>query len=132
MTVVDFFFSTISNFWGQVLRKIILDRPEGSGRASAAFWGRPGGVREGILGAPGESGGHLGRVLGRLGVILERLFFQSDFGSILCSILIAKRVAKGRLLGRQNGEKIDPKTRLKFKSEKIASWKQLGPILSRF
>ena len=33
-------------------------------------------------GSPGRSGGHLGRVLGGLGAILERLFEQSDFGSI--------------------------------------------------
>ena len=41
-----------------------------------------GGVREGILGAPGGSGGHLGAVSGALEAILERLVEQSDFGSI--------------------------------------------------
>ena len=39
---------------------------------SSNFFGRPGGVREGILGAPGVSRGHFGRVLGGLGAILER------------------------------------------------------------
>ena len=32
--------------------------------------------RQGILGSPEGSGGHLGRVLGGLGAILERLFEQ--------------------------------------------------------
>ena len=41
-------------------------------------------------------------------------------------------VPKGRHLGRQNGAKIDPKTRSKFKSEKVASWDRLGSILGRF
>ena len=49
---------------------------------SSNFLGRPGGVREGILGAPGVSRGHFGRALGGLGAILERLFEQSDFKSI--------------------------------------------------
>ena len=35
-------------------------------------------------------------------------------------------------MGRQNGAKIDPKTRSKFKSEKDASWERLGSILVRF
>ena len=39
---------------------------------------------------------------------------------------------KGRHFGSQNGAKIDPKTRSKFKSEKVASWKRLGPILGCF
>ena len=39
---------------------------------------------------------------------------------------------KGRHLGRQNGAKIDPKTRSKFKSEKDASWERLGSIWVRF
>ena len=47
-----------------------------------SIWGRPGGVREGILGAPGVSRGHFGRVLGSLGAILEPLLEQSDFKSI--------------------------------------------------
>ena len=34
--------------------------------------------------------------------------------------------------GNQNGTKIDPKTRSKFKSEKVASWDRLGSILGRF
>ena len=35
-------------------------------------------------------------------------------------------------MGSQNGAKIDPKTRSKFKSEKVASWDRLGSILGRF
>ena len=50
--------------------------------ASEKPFGPSRGVREGILGAPGGSGGHLGAVLGGLGAILERLFEQSDFKSI--------------------------------------------------
>ena len=78
--------------------------------------GRPGGVREGILGAPGVSRGHFGRVLGGLGAILERLFEQSDFKSIFLSILNAKRVPKGSHFWRQNEAKIDLKTRSKVKT----------------
>ena len=88
MTVVDFvfdIFSTISTFsifpkklTGPDVSENILGRPAGSERAS-------GGVREaswGVLGLSGGSGGHLGRVLGALGAILERPLRQSDFGSI--------------------------------------------------
>ncbi len=50
----------------------------------------------------------------------------------LFSILVAKRVPKGRHFGSQNGAKIDPKTRSKFKSEKVASQERLGSILARF
>ena len=39
---------------------------------------------------------------------------------------------KGRHFGSQNGTKIDPKLRSKFKSEKVASWDRLGSILGRF
>ena len=35
-------------------------------------------------------------------------------------------------MGSQDGAKIDPKTRSKFKSEKVASWDRLGSILGRF
>ena len=75
MTIADFFFysfSTISNFPKKRLGPGASEKPFGPSKA----------VREGILGAPGGSGGHLGRVLGGLGVILERLFEQSNFGSI--------------------------------------------------
>ena len=50
--------------------------------ASEKPFGPSGGVREGILGGPAGSRGHLGTVLGGLGAILERLFDQSNFGSI--------------------------------------------------
>ena len=46
--------------------------------------------------------------------------------------MVAKRVPKGRHFGSQNGTKIDPKLRSKFKSEKVASWDRLGSILGRF
>ena len=78
MTVADFFFyffSTISNF------SIFPKKAAGPGASEKPF-GPSRGVREGILGAPGGSGAHLGAALGRLGAILERLFEQSDFGSI--------------------------------------------------
>ena len=96
MNIVSFFvdFSSIiskfSIYWtvqeepGRLLGGVLGDL-EGS-------WGCPGGSgrRIGrILGALGESWGCLGgsgrclgRVLGGLGVILERLFEQSDFRSI--------------------------------------------------
>ena len=48
-------------------------------RGFGKHFGSTRGVREGILGAPGGSGGHLGRVLGGLGAILERLFEQFNF-----------------------------------------------------
>ena len=47
-------------------------------------------------------------------------------------ILGANRVPKGRHFGSQNGSKIDPKTRSKFKSEKAASWDRLGSMWGRF
>ena len=84
------------------------------------------------MGPPEGSGGHLGRVLGGLGAILEGLFEQFNVRSIFGLILVAKRVPKGRHLESQNGTKIDPKTRSKFKSEKVASWERLGSILVRF
>ena len=94
----------------QMLRERLLGRQGGSGRAS-------GGVQEGSRrrlgepkGCPRGSGGHLGRVLGALGAILERPLAQSDFGSIFGSIWSAKRVPKGRHLRRPKGAKIDPKT----------------------
>ena len=90
----------------------------------------------GLLGALlGASWSLLGRswaVLGRnwngFGRLLEHFIFQLFFGVILG----AKRVPKGRHFGRQNGAKIDPKSRCKFKSEKITSWNRLGSIFARF
>ena len=76
------FFSTISNFSGQMLRKSILGRPGGSGRASGGVRGVSGRPLGRSWGSPGGSGGPLGRVLGALGAILERPLEQSDFGSI--------------------------------------------------
>ena len=90
MTVVDLFFfdmfSTISTFLiflkkvvGPEASESILGRPWGFGRASWGIFGPSEGVRQGILGPPEGSGGHLGRVLGGLGAILERLFEQFSF-----------------------------------------------------
>ena len=39
---------------------------------------------------------------------------------------------KGKHFGSKNGAKIDPKTRSKVKSEKVASQERLGSILGRF
>jgi len=46
-------------------------------------------------------------------------------------ILGAKKVPKGTHFGRQSGAKINPKSRCKFKSEKVTSWSRLGAILGR-
>ena len=64
--------------------------------------------------------------------ILGRHLEQSNFGLVFSSILLAKRVSKGRLFGSPNGTKIDPKMRSKFKIEEIASWDRLGSTLGRF
>ena len=85
-----------------------------------------------ILGGLGGSWGGLGRFWGGLGAILARHVEQPNFRSIFGSILVAERVPTGRLYRSQNGAKIDPKTRSKFKSEKVTSWKRLGSILGRF
>jgi hypothetical protein len=45
---------------------------------------------------------------------------------------VTQRVPKGKHFGSQNVTKIDPKTRSKFKSEKVASWDRLGLTLGRF
>ena len=78
-----------------------------------------------VLGALGPSWPILGPSWGDLGLSWGHLEF---FGLIL----VAKRVPKGRHFGSQNGIKIDPKMRSKFKSEKIASWDRLGSTLGRF
>ena len=60
----------------------VLGRPRRSGRAS---WGIRGGSRRPLgrsWGSPEWSGGRLGRVLGGLRAILERLVEQFNFGSI--------------------------------------------------
>ena len=56
----------------------------------------------------------------------------SHFSQFFGPILGAKKVPKGRHFWWQNGAKIDPKSRCKFKSEKITFWSHLGAILSRF
>ena len=91
MTVVDFvfdMFSTISTFSifpkkliGPDASENILGRPAGSERASGGVRGGSGRPLGGSWGSPGDSGEHLGRVLGALGAILERPLRQSDFGS---------------------------------------------------
>ena len=89
-------------------------------------------VREGIWGRPGGVLGGSWAVLGRS---LGDLFEQSDLGSIFGSILITKRVPKGRHLGSQNGAKIDPKTipnRSRFSRANKKSFRvRLGGILRR-
>ena len=82
------FFSTISNFSifpkkviGPDASENVLGRPRGSGGASWASEGGPGGLLEGPGGVLGVSGGRLGSVLGALGATLERPSRQSDFGS---------------------------------------------------
>ena len=78
--------------------------------------------------------------MGALGAILERPFEQFNFGSIFLSILVAKRVPKGRHLGTQNGAQDDPKSIKKSSQKTIAfgialktvlgrSWADLGRIL---
>ena len=70
----------------------------------------------------------MGRNWGGFGRLLGYFNFSYFFGAILG----AKRVPKGRHFGSQNGAKIDPKSRCKFKSEKVTSWSRLGAILGRF
>ena len=84
MTVVDFFFRHVFDDFEvfDFPKKCMGPRVLLVQKLRKSIWGRPGGVREGILGAPGVSRGHFGRALGDLGVILERLFEQSDFKSI--------------------------------------------------
>ena len=83
MTVVDFFFRLFfddfeffeffrKTLLGQKLRKSILGRPGGSGRASGGVPGAPGSV-------PGASWDPLGGVLGRLGALLGRSFLKFNF-----------------------------------------------------
>jgi len=67
--------------------------------------------------------------LGALGAILGRHQKRSNFRSIFSSILVAEKVPKGRHFGSRNAAKIDPKTRSKVKSEKVASQERLGSIL---
>ena len=133
------FFSTSSKFsifpkkvFGPDASENILDRPGGSGRPSWGIRGAPGSLLGGPGALRGGSGGRLGGVLGALGTILGRHCEQFIFRSIFGSILVAKRVPKGRHFGSQNGIKIDPKMRSKFKIEKIASWDRLGSTLGRF
>ena len=94
----------------------------------AASW-RPLGVSWRPLEA---SWGDLGSSWGEIGVVLgdfwSTLFFYKFFGMIL----EAKRVPKGRHFGRQNGAKINKKSRCKFKSGKVTSWSHLGSISARF
>ena len=97
---------------------------------------RPLGVLFGLLGTLlgaswsllGRSWAVLGRNWGDFGQLLGHFDFYHFFGVILG----AKRVPKGRRFGRQNGAKIDPKSRCKFKSEIVTSWSRLGSKLARF
>ena len=73
----------------------------------------------------------LGALLGWSWGDFSNIWSLDRFFSIFGSVWGAKRVPKGTPLGSQNGQKIDPKSRAKIKSEKIASWAQLGSILPR-
>ena len=76
----------------------------------------------------GRSLAVLGRNWGGFGPLSGHFDFYQFFGWIFG----AKRVPNGRHFGRQNGAKIDPKSRCKFKSELITSWSRLGSKLARF
>ena len=76
----------------------------------------------------GRSLAVLGRNWGGFGPLSGHFDFYQFFGWIFG----AKRVPNGRHFGRQNGAKIDPKSRCKFKSEIITSWSRLGSKLARF
>ena len=96
-------------------------------------------VFEASWGAFWASWGSLGSLLGRSWAILGRnwggfgpLLGHFDFYYFFGVILGAKKVPKGRHFGRQNGAKIDPKSRCKFKSEIVTSWSRLGSKLARF
>ena len=90
----------------------------------------------GLLGTLlGASLSLLGRslaVLGRNWSGFGSLSGHFDFYQFFGWIFGAKRVPNGRHFGRQNGAKIDPKSRCKFKSEIITSWSRLGSKLARF
>ena len=85
-----------------------------------------------VLGASWSLLGPSRAVLGRHWGGFGPLWGHFDFYVFLGLILGAKRVPKGRHFGRQNGAKIDPKSRCKFKSEIITSWSRLGSKLARF
>ena len=105
----DFFDFSEKRYWAKSLGKHFGS----SGGVREGFLEHPGEVQEaswGVLRLSGASGGSLGRVLGALGAILERPFEQFNFGSIFLSILVAKRVPKGRHLGTQNGAQDDQKS----------------------
>ena len=90
-----------------------------------ASWVSLGLLLEPLGSLSGGSWGGLGAVLRQACRTRRPLI---NFGSILRE----KRVPKGRHFGRQNGVKIDPKSKCKFKNEIITSWSRLGSILSRF
>ena len=112
----------------------VLDRPRGSGRASWASGGGPGGLLGGPGGVRGASWERLGRSWGDLGATFKavrfRIVFLIDFER--------QKGAQREDLGSQNGAKIDPKitqNRSQFSRAKKypsrPSWDRLGAVLGR-
>ena len=86
-----------------------------------------------LLGALlGASWGDLEPSWSEIEVILGDFGCTSNCFLFFGPILGAKRMPQGRHLGGQNGAKTDPKSRCKFKSEKITSSSRLGTIFIRF
>ena len=146
MTVVDFFFdffSTISNFSifpkkviGPDDSEKVLDRPRGSGRASWASGGGPGGLLGGPGGVRGASWERLGRSWGDLGATFKAVRFRIVFLIDFERQKGAQREAFGEPKWSQNRSQNNSKSKSIFKSEKIPfktvlgpSWSRLGSIL---
>ena len=90
----------------------------GPGELQGGSWGGP-------WGCPGRSWSDLGPILTRL---RHQMRFWIDFG-------VDKAPpgrSRGEPFGRQNGAKIDTKTRSKLKIGKMASWKRLEWMSARF
>ena len=115
----------------------VLGRPWCFGRASWGIFGPSEGVRQGILGPPEGSGGHLGRswaVLGRSwsdilsSSIFDRFFdrFWSPKGCPKEGIWGPKTVLKTT----KNRSKDHVEKRSRFRSLLRPSWGDLGPILA--
>ena len=115
----------------------VLGRPRGSGRASWASGGGPGG----LLGGPGALRGGPGGILGGSWAVLGRSW--SDFLSSSISDRFFERFwsPKGCQKGALWGAKTDPKTtqnrsqkhlekRSRFRSLLRPSWDDLGAILA--
>ena len=85
---------------------------QGIGRVPGTT-GRIRGGPGGVLGDPGGFCESLGRVLGGLGAILERPSEEADFGVIIDSNLMARRVQKeGMWEGRLEPQKIPKRAQI--------------------